>query len=158
MTIFDLLKELEKKIDIKFDILTLDGRIEVQKSVFLLKYFKIKEAMKYNFDIYLHGPYSAKLADEYLSNGKGKLRIAQSKDQISDKTIQIIRQIILKDKDKQTNILFLEGFTTLLSLRHDFIGPAEALIKAKTLKPYMKDSIWKASIDFINEKELWDYN
>ncbi len=159
MTFFDLLKELEQKMGIKFDLLTLEGRIEVQKSVFLLKYFKSKGLMKYDFDIYLHGPYSAQLAYEYLSKGRMKLRFAKSKDKIPDKTIEMMKQIILKDKDKpEEYIEFLEGLTTLLSLSQDFGGPDEALLKAITLKPYMEDSIWEESIDFIKEKELWNYS
>lgn len=156
MTVFALLKEIEQKTGIKFGFLTINGRIEVQKTVFLLKFFKIQGAMKYNFDIYLHGPYSSGLTNEYLNKGGMKLRFAESEDRIPDKTLEMIREITLQYKGKQEYIQFLEGLTTLISLRDNFDTPKEALNRARRLKPYMEESVWKEVIDFIEGKNLWE--
>ncbi len=158
MKIFDALKEINIKTGIKFDVITLDNRIFFQKTVFLLKYFNFKGARKYDFNIYLHGPYSADLAHEYLIKGRWKLRYAKSKNQVNDNTIELIKQILLKFDDPKKEIKFLEALTTLLSLSSEFNLPVDALFKAKTLKPYMEDSIWEESINFININKIWKPN
>jgi uncharacterized protein YwgA len=42
-----------------------EARLRLQKAVFFLKFMKIEPFTNYSFDLYLRGPYSPALADEY---------------------------------------------------------------------------------------------
>jgi len=57
------LKVLERKAGYKFTIKTFEDRVRLQKFVYLAKHFGID--LKYNFNLYIRGPYSSELADDY---------------------------------------------------------------------------------------------
>ncbi|USG99844.1 hypothetical protein K1720_10225 [Thermococcus argininiproducens] len=57
------LKALEKKTGYKFTIETFEDRMRLQKLVYLAKHFGID--LEYNFTLYIRGPYSSELADDY---------------------------------------------------------------------------------------------
>ncbi|MEM1689632.1 MAG: hypothetical protein QXX33_01205 [Candidatus Hadarchaeales archaeon] len=44
-----------------------EHRLKIQKAVFLLKHFGVKPFTSYDFNLYLHGPYSPKLAEDYYN-------------------------------------------------------------------------------------------
>jgi uncharacterized protein YwgA len=43
------------------------GRLRVQKAAYLLKYLGVEPFAKYDFSLYINGPYSPELAREYFS-------------------------------------------------------------------------------------------
>ncbi len=43
----------------------LEDRLKLQKAVLLLKHLKVKSFRKYDFNMYLRGPYSPELASDY---------------------------------------------------------------------------------------------
>lgn len=57
------LKFLEKRVGFTFDVHNFDHRIKLQKYVYLAKVFGWNNDYRYN--IYIRGPYSSNLADDY---------------------------------------------------------------------------------------------
>ena len=57
------MKFLEKEAGFRFDIDKFDSRLKLQKYVFIGKNFKLP--VKYHYSIYIRGPYSPTLADDY---------------------------------------------------------------------------------------------
>jgi len=57
------LKVLEERVGYKFTVEKFEDRLKLQKIVYIARYFDIN--MGYPFDLYLRGPYSRELADDY---------------------------------------------------------------------------------------------
>ncbi len=149
MDIFNGLKELEKHTR-KFNVKSLNGRIRVQKNVYLLKVLRYSPALKYDFTNYIHGPYSTTLANTYYTEGKEKLQNSIPDRNLPKSTIDIIKEA----DDK--GIQFLEALTTLISLSTQFVSPSSAVNSAKKLKPYMNETFWNESLEFLKKYQvLW---
>lgn len=149
MDIFNGLKKIERHTR-KFTVSNLNGRIRVQKNVYLLRVLGYSPAFKFEFKNYIHGPYSTALAKTYYTVGKERLQNSLPDSSIPQLTIDIIAEADGK------GIPFLEALTTLISLRVEFNNPRSAVRKAKELKPYMDESFWEESVDFLGKYPvLW---
>lgn len=58
-------KTLDDRIGLEFTSGSFEKRLKLQKLVYLAKYFGLD--LGYDYNLYLHGPYSPSLADDYYS-------------------------------------------------------------------------------------------
>ena len=104
----DFINMLNDKIGFSFDIDNFDHGLKLQKYVFLAKYFEFKH--NYHYNLYIRGPYSSDLADDYYDIFHDKLS--------SDNSLEMSNEFFDLVKDK--NIDWLESATTMLSLYDDY--------------------------------------
>jgi uncharacterized protein YwgA len=107
---------LKNEIGFDFNINEFDDRIKLQKYVFISKYFGYDH--DYNFNIYLRGPYSSDLAEDYynISDNKNNEEIIPDLD-IDTKSFKKLVD------DKQ--IEWLESATTMLSIYSTYYSKDE---------------------------------
>ncbi len=60
------LEALRKSIDFKFNVNSFDHRLKLQKLVYIAKSLGVPK-LEYDFNLYLRGPYSPELADDYYN-------------------------------------------------------------------------------------------
>lgn len=144
------LKVLEKKTGYKFTIETFEDRMRLQKLVYLAKHFGID--LEYNFTLYIRGPYSSELADDYYKiDREYDGEIPEILDElITEEKVDTFIEFV-KDKDTEE----LELIATLLMVleRHkpflDSLPEEERedlVVKTiQDIKPYFtKDKILEA--------------
>ncbi len=85
----------------------LENRIKAQKFVYFGK--KLGLPLGYDFDLYLYGPYSSKLADDYYSMSEEEWKTGTLK--IPDEVRPVLNFL------KTTDALFIEMAATLDSIR-----------------------------------------
>ncbi|MHB8360625.1 MAG: hypothetical protein ACYDAO_00245 [Thermoplasmataceae archaeon] len=145
MNIFNGLKFIEEETKNKLDVSSLEGRVRVQKLVFLLKEFGYQPAKHYEFRDYIHGPHSSGLAREYFSsNGLSPFNVKPDRS-IPQNVMEIIKEADAK------GITFLGALTSLLSQINKYNEESNALKKAKELQPYLDDSIWDEVVLFLRK-------
>ena len=109
---------LKKNIDFCFDIKKFEDRIKLQKYVFIAKFFGLKHSYKYN--MYIRGPYSSNLADDYYELEKNE------NDPVSDYLDLNIEDFSSLVKDKEVE--WLESATTMLSLYSNYKSNYKSLL------------------------------
>lgn len=57
-----------ESIDFKFNVNSFDHRLKLQKLVYLARKFGLD--LSYSYNLYIHGPYSPTLADDYYKLGE----------------------------------------------------------------------------------------
>ncbi|MDR2545424.1 MAG: hypothetical protein LBD03_07810 [Methanobrevibacter sp.] len=75
---------LNEKLDFSFSTNNFNDRLKLQKYVFIAKYFGFNHA--YNYNLYIRGPYSSDLADDYynLLNTENNIVLLEMKMIISN--------------------------------------------------------------------------
>ena len=92
----------------------LDFKIKMQKFVFLAKYFGWDNSYSYN--IYIHGPYSPVLADDYYSNDLFEYTPLKISDFDFDSLKSFIKGKTIKYLESATTILLYKNFNGNISL------------------------------------------
>lgn len=106
------IKALEKKGLLKFDIKNFDTRFKIQKYVFLA--MPLGFNLKYDYSLYLKGPYSTDLANDYYA-------IDPKKDFKVDSTVydNIVEKLFHFTSNKDSE--WLEIAATMLSLSQNYV-------------------------------------
>lgn len=134
---------LEDKGLLEFNVLGDDGRsfqnrFMIQKYVYLARYFGLN--MGYSFGMYLHGPYSSTLANDYYE-------LAES-EAIADMYGESIpRDLDLNGLDQSSFFHFvnkrvpewLEAATTLLSLSQHIINKGRLIERTANMKEHIPE-------------------
>jgi len=103
------IKFLKRKIDFNFNISDFNSRLRLQKYVFIAKFFGLD--LGYNFNLYIHGPYSPELANDYYRIGDNLEKYEEhSLDFEKDAFIELIR-----NKNEE----WLEAAATILMVSED---------------------------------------
>ncbi len=131
----------------------LGNRIKAQKLVYFGK--KLGLPLDYDFDIYLYGPYSSKLADDYYKMTQEEW--SQGIIEIPEKIEETLRYLMGND------ILFLEIATTLDSIRstnegvpNNKIIEAVSKLKSSRLEKEGKDiNFLKTVMDELSEHHIF---
>lgn len=112
------------------------GRFELQKTVYLLKRLKYPAASKFDYNIYLNGPYSPDLAQVYYALENAGLANAPPASDVPANTTRVVMAALSRGED------FLEGLTTVLdgSLRAGSLP--QGLAWAKSIKPHLNEQTW----------------
>ena len=130
-----------------------NNRLKIQKYVYLAKYFGLD--LGYNFDMYLHGPYSSNLTSSYYTIARNNIDLKSITGDIdsSFKENEFLNYITNKDKG------WLEVASTLLEFS-SYYPDKECLIE-KTLnaKPHIeKDKVIRIVNELQKSNLLTRYN
>jgi len=103
---------LRRGLDFEFNVNKFDHRLKLQKLVYLAKVIGVPR-LEYNFSLYLRGPYSSELADDYYHLTKDfEVSEKEVKVFINDPAFKKFVSIV-EGKDS----LWLEIASTLIELR-----------------------------------------
>ena len=120
------------------------GRFLIQKTVYLLKSQGYPPATRYEYNVYLNGPYSPDLAAEYYAVGDDGLRSAPAATDIPPSTLNLVAEALSRSPD------FLEGLTTVIDGVVTQGSPQAALSWAKSIKPQLSESTWREVRTFLS--------
>lgn len=136
----------EDSVDFKNKIESdLNFRIKIQKFVFLTKYFGW--ANSYTYNLYVHGPYSPALTDDYYSND------------LFDYTPLKINEFDLKDFKKfikNKSINYIESATTILYYKkyNENIELDIVIKRIDEIKPHIPSKVIEESYYDVKEFKL----
>ena len=106
-------------------------RLRIQKAAYLLKHLGVEPFAKYDFSLYINGPYSPELAREYFSE-----KIEEEAPEIDNDILELL-EWFMNHGDK-----WLEIATSILMIRERYpdIGAEETLSILRLSKPWITDS------------------
>ncbi len=139
MQLLEFIKQLENKDLLKFDILggsdeSFNNRFRIQKLVFIAKYFGLDS--EYNYRIYLHGPYSSRLADDYFNLAKHNNPNNFNKEINDNKFKKEDFFNFVQNRDDE----WLEACSTILSLADVYSTKEDLLNKVYEIKAHIPKS------------------
>lgn len=118
------LKALDDENIIRFDKKYFNHRLKLQKYVFIAESFGFKTP--YSFSLYLHGPYSSKLADDYYAVADFEERTPVALD----------KRFVKLVKDKSEEWLELAATIIMIRKRYKSIELDKLVSLVKNAKPY----------------------
>ncbi len=139
MQLLEFIKQLENKNLLKFNILgdsdeSFNNRFRIQKLVFLARYFGLD--FEYNYRIYLHGPYSSRLADDYFKLAKD-VNPDNINKKINDNQFKKDEFFsFVQNRDDE----WLEACSTLLSLADVYSTKEDLLSRVYEIKAHIPKS------------------
>lgn len=165
-TLVVFLKALERKAGYKFTIKMFQDRLRLQKIVYIAKYFGID--LGYYFDLYIRGPYSSELADDYyaienkfggelpkvseelvskFAQNENLLKFAEmlKKYHMESYTLELIATLLIYMKNRSINPLTLspEKEKYIIETIHE-------------MKPYFSELAIKQALDIIKKEIPFD--
>jgi len=107
------------------------SRLRVQKASYLLRYLGVHPFTKYDFSLYIHGPYSTELAREYYSEKSEEATVPE----IDNDTLELLKWFM------DHNDRWLEIATSILMIREQYtkIKDREVLSILKLSKPWLSE-------------------
>ena len=120
----DFLKALDDAGIIDFDKNRFNHRLKLQKYVFIAQKFGFKT--NYNYSLYIHGPYSSNLADDYyhISNFKDREPMA-----LDFRFVKLVR-------NKSEEWLELASTILMIIERYGNVDHNTLISLVKTVKPF----------------------
>jgi hypothetical protein len=137
------LKAISAETGQSFSISTKPGRFEIQKTVYLLKRLGFASAQRYEYNIYLNGPYSPGLAEVYYAYEDDGLNGVQASNELTPEMYATIAEA------REGSHEFLEGLTTVIDGVTREGSPQHAIGWARTIKPHIGQSVWKEVQAFL---------
>lgn len=137
------LRIISVKTGQSFSMADKPGRFQIQKTVYLLRRLGYAPAMKYDYNIYLNGPYSPDLAEVYYALNDSGLRSVSPATDLPPKTLAVVADALKGSPD------FLEGLTTCIDGISTLGNPPQALAWAKSIKPHINDATWREVRAFL---------
>jgi uncharacterized protein YwgA len=129
------MKTLDDADIIKFDNKYFNHRLKLQKYVYLANCFKFHTT--YNYSLYLHGPYSSTLADDYYAI-----------KHFDDKTpLEIDANFLRLVKGKSEEWLELAATIVMIKQRYTHINNEKLIGLVKTAKPYATNNELKVILN-----------
>jgi len=125
------IKSLES-INFKFNVNRFDNRLKLQKFVYLAKRYGID--LDYNYNLYIHGPYSPELADDYY----------HMEDDSPAESIELPEDFLRLIKGKSERWLEFAATLVMIKERYPELDEKSMINLVRDNKP------------FAEEKELWD--
>jgi uncharacterized protein YwgA len=135
------LKALEDKGVLSFNKNLFNNRLKVQKYVFIANEFGF--GATYNYSLYIHGPYSSSLADDYygIDNFQEKAAL-----ELDDRFVKLV-------KGKSEEWLELAATIIMIKKRYASITHDNLIGLVKTVKPYAERDCLKNIIDILEKNE-----
>jgi len=144
------LRQIADATGSSIDITSKEGRIRVQKLVYLLKAGGYAPAQKFEFNLYQNGPYSPDLTEVYFHFGNEGIATAQGNGDIP---ADLIGTITAADSK---GVLFLEALATTLDTtaalrKQGNIGAnlSPGLSWARSIKPHIGETTWREVREFL---------
>lgn len=117
------LKTLDDADIMSFDKSRFKHRLRLQKYVFIARKFGFD--MSYNYSLYIHGPYSSNLADDYY-----RIDNFENKD-----PAKLDKRFVSLVKNKDDEWLELAATIIMIKERHENISRDKLIDLVKTAKP-----------------------
>ncbi len=129
----NLLVAVSRALGRDLDKRKFEDRLLMQKGCYILNSWGFGDM--YRYSLYIRGPYSSELADDYY-----ELRDIGSTTDIPEESISRLSEILSKGVD------YTEAFATVLLVRNNNPGRSGAEVRSKALsiKPHLKDEILEA--------------
>lgn len=126
------------------------GRFRIQKAVYLLQRLGYPPAQRFDYNLYLMGPYSPDLTECYYALEDEGIRSAGTATDLSDPKRRVVVEALRHDDS------FLEGLTTLLDVNRETRHLPAALAHARAIKPHINEPAWREVRGFLaaNLKQL----
>ncbi len=118
------LKALDDADIVDFDKNRFKHRLKLQKYVFIAQKFGFRT--NYNYSLYIHGPYSSDLADDYYA----------IKDFQNEEPIELDDRFIKLVKNKSEEWLELASTILMIEIRYGNIDRNTLISLVKTVKPF----------------------
>jgi uncharacterized protein YwgA len=153
MQLLEFIRQLENKNLLKFDILggsdeSFNNRFRIQKLVFIAKYFGL--VSEYNYRIYLHGPYSSQLADDYFNLAK-HINSNNMNKEINDNRFDKEDFFdFVQNRDDE----WLEACSTMLSLADVYSTKEVLLSKVCEIKAHIHEDKINQVFSELNSKGI----
>ena len=142
-TIAKALRTISARTGRPLTMMTKPGRFEIQKTVYLLKRLGYPPAAKYEYNVYLNGPYSPGLAEVYYALSDAGLRSAPPATDVRQDVLGTISIALAGSPE------FLEGLTTVIDGISAQGSAPLALSWAKTIKPHINEATWREVRTFL---------
>jgi len=120
------------------------GRLEIQKVTYLLKTLGYPAAQKFEFNIYLNGPYSPKLAQVYYALEVDGIAAAEPARDLTPTQLATVVDAARLGPD------FLEALTTVIDGSRTQGGFSRSLSWARSIKPHLTDQTWTGVRTFLS--------
>lgn len=124
MRLANFLRALDEACILDFDKNRFNHRLKVQKYVFIAQ--KLGFATKYNYSLYIHGPYSSNLADDYY-------RINDFKN---TEPVELDSRFVRLVKNKSEEWLELASTILMIRGRYEGIDDEKLVRLVTTVKPF----------------------
>lgn len=125
------------------------GRLKVQKAVLLLKYLGVSPFDRYEFGLYVRGPYSPVLALDYYNNTGDAGRIGGELG-IPSEALEKVKWFVGHDErwlEVASSILYIK-------MRYPDIASEEILSTLRLSKPWITEQMFKRIMHELSEKAL----
>ena len=147
------IKILENNRLLTFDVIGetdehFENRLKLQKYVFLARSFGLD--IGYQYSMYLHGPYSPKLAEDYYSLGDNRELYGSLPDTLPHEFDHRRFMDLVNGKDSA----WLEVAATILSLRKSFNDRTCLLERTINMKGRFGRGIIESVMEELERKEL----
>lgn len=121
-------------------------RLRLQKAVFLLRHLNVEPFRKYNFSLYLHGPYSSELAKDYY----GLTKVKSKPVPVDTDKLNQLEWFVSKNEK------WLEIASSILSLKERYEGvPKEAIYSTLTMsKPWVDRATYESVTKDLADNQL----
>jgi uncharacterized protein YwgA len=149
------IKVLENSGILKFHVLdsdeesNFDTRLKIQKYVYLAKYYGLD--MRYPYSMYLYGPYSSQLADDYYSV---EPFYSQYFGMNHDNLPSSFRKSEFIDLVRGKDSNWLEVAATLLSLNKSFKDKKSLLDRTANMKDHIPKEMIESILMELENKKL----
>lgn len=127
-----------------FTMQTKDGRIRIQKAVYFLKSTGYQPAQKFDFNIYLNGPYSPELTELYYLLEDDGLKESLPAEDIPADTLRMFTEADAR------GIEFMEALTTVIDGAKTQGHAGVGLDWASAIKPHIPDETWQGVRSFLS--------
>ena len=121
-------------------------RLKVQKAAFLLRHKGIAPFTKYNFSLYLHGPYSPTLATTYYS----LTGVKASPLHLDTKLMALLKWFT------SNNEKWLEVASSIISIKERYTNakPDDIYSVLTLSKPWVNRAMFKSVLTQLDKKEI----
>ena len=122
------------------DVKKFDDRLTMQKGCYILNCWDY--GPKYSFSLYIHGPYSSELADDYYELGA----FSDGETDIPDEIIEKLRDIF------NDGLGYVEAYATVLLVKNNSPGASSDRICERSIeiKPHLEKEVKKAAACLLN--------
>jgi hypothetical protein len=126
-----------------FSMRTKPGRFRIQKAVYLLKALDYPSAKRFEYNIYLNGPYSPELAQVYYALDDEGIARGPPAGDVPISTLSVLSEALSKGED------FLEALTTVVDGLTREESVSLAMNWARSIKPHLDESTWREVRRFL---------
>jgi len=138
----NFLKALDEVGILSFNKNRFNHRLKLQKYVYIARNFGFKAP--YNYSLYIHGPYSSSLADDYYAID----------DFQNEESIELDERFVKLVKDKSEKWLELASTVIMIRKRYVDINRHKLIKLVKTAKPYVTTKKLETVIKLLKQYDL----